>query len=202
MDRRLLFVAIAIIIVGAIYTTSFLKSDISGNLGTGFTINYEDGTSRTIDPMSNPFALKPLKVTDSTGNTISDISWSTYAKLSWSGDITENTVSGTVEVIDGSGTIRQSYSFTKTDLTSGTKTLLRSNLIGADTLEQWATDGSGSVTVKVTSTAKITSSDGEVISKSASAQSTFSYSVSSDAQITDYSVTSWIGPYTAQPGPL
>ena len=203
---QLLLLIAGIALLGVIYTTTFLNpSGLSGNLGTTLTINYENGDSREIDPTSNKFALVfgQLTVTDSSNNPISDICWSTYAKLTWSGDSTSNEVTGTIKIVDKSGTTRKTHTFTKTGLTSGTKKLLMAGTIAASTLEQWASGDSGSVTVKVTSTATITASDGTEKSKSATGQSSFSYLVSSPSptlSITGFTVTAAVTTYS-DPGP-
>lgn len=101
MDRRLLYIAIGIITVGAIYTWQFIpvEGDYKGSILIAVTLNFTDGTSKTYSPLDNPgsaYGFIPLYVWDpSTANEVTKISYTVQVKTNWDGTLSSFSFSGT-----------------------------------------------------------------------------------------------------------
>jgi len=200
MDRRLLYAAIAIIVVGAIYTYNLTGSaEFNGLIGTGFKINYEDGTTLEVDPFTNSFLgiFNTMSVRDSSGTAVSTIEWYTNTKVGWTGERTSHAITGTIKIYvnDVQKAIYDiSYSST---LNKDTLTRIKDALVSSSDLEDWAGDAT-SATFKVVSELTVTMNfaDGETSSMSGTGTGKWNYTIDNESSaITSLSVTSTVGKY-------
>lgn len=119
MDRRLLFVAIAIITVGTIYGVQSLPSEgeFKGTTAIGLTIIYEDGTERTFDSTTNPLsAYIPLQISD-VGGAISSLRVTVKVKPIFTGEYTSTSLKNSwltmvIKTLTGGSNSYRSYSET------------------------------------------------------------------------------------------
>ena len=200
MDRRLLWLAMAVIVAGAIYTYNVAgTAEFSGLIGTGFEITYEDGTTKEVDPFTSPFLgiFNTLSVRDSSGTAVGTIKWYTNTKVGWKGEKTSHKVTGTIKIYvndDLKATHDISWAGT---LNKDTLTRIKDALVSSSDLEAWA-GSSTSATFKVVSelTATMDFADGETSSMSGTGTGKWNYTIDNESSaITSLSVTSTVGKY-------
>ena len=201
MDRRLLYIAIAIITVGAIYGVWALpgEGEFKGTAMVGLTIIYEDGTERTFDATTNPWsAFLPLKIVDS-GGEVSSLKVEVKVKPIFTGDYTSTSLedSWLTMVIKspsgGSDKSFKSYSdtgFSTPTFTSGSWATILSKTFTASSIE--TTCGTyGAYYMKIDSDVYMTMTFGSTANtKSASATSSWAFKYEEDPVIPTGSLSS------------
>ena len=200
MDRRLIYIAIAIIIAGAIYGVQSLPSagEFKGTTAIGLTIIYEDGTERTFDSTKNPLsAFLPLQVSDS-GGVISSLKVTVRVKPIFTGEYTSTSLKNSwltmvIKTLTGGSNSYRSYSetsFAPTQFTSGSWSTIFSKTFTASSI-QTASGTYGTYTMSINSGVYLTMGFGTTeTTKSATASSNWGFKYEADPVIPTGSLSS------------
>lgn len=179
---------IALAILGvALYMVfpSWFEPWIPDNPFSGeITIQYEDGTSRTVKT-----GVLSGSIQDSTGKAISSISYSVRVTPTYTGTPTSTSATGSfLQIVDG--VQKNSSPITYNSLmNSGTGYTVKTGSISASTIEGWNTvQGTHTLKLQADMSFSATYSSGSVSSKSGSFTATISYNVVSQG-VTALSVT-------------
>lgn len=84
-----------------------------GKLGVGMTIEFADGTTRTVDPSQITYTLFPFTVYFQ-GQPVSKITWHCFVLLDWAGDLTSLELNGPMEVKSNTGVTLRKENMLKT----------------------------------------------------------------------------------------
>lgn len=126
-------------------------------MAIGYTLDFEDGTSRTLNPMETLSVLNwnALKLIDpATNKAIKSITISTSVAVDWEGDMTGFTVTGS-QVSSVGAVARQTTPLQKpATLVKGVAFTAATATIQANTLTGWSAVGSN--TLSTTSTVSVT----------------------------------------------
>jgi hypothetical protein len=74
----------------------------SGKIGVGVTIEFTDGSTKTVDPSQIQYTLFPLTVYFQ-GQAVKSITWHTYVLLDWQGDLTSLELKGPMTLKSDTG---------------------------------------------------------------------------------------------------
>lgn len=75
-----------------------------GKLGVGVTVEFFDGTTKTVDPSQIQYTLFPLTVYFQ-GQPIKSVTWHAYVQVDWVGDLTSLELKGPMEVRSDTGVL-------------------------------------------------------------------------------------------------
>jgi len=180
----------AILIVAYVAIPSFqawinsLLNQISGGNFTGFgmTIYYTDGTSKHIDP--SPVTITSMSVSY-LGKGISKIVFEVWLKVTYNGQVSSNTVSGTMELSEAGDTQFKTGSISYTTiLVNGVSTKVASIELTATEMQNVIPIGMCSINAEAPINVQMNFNDGTSDSDSATAWGSITVNCQPDGMIT------------------
>lgn len=196
----LLGVLIVVVIVAVAILALGLGGMFTGQASISLTIIYDDGTKREVNPQDNPLGLiTPLKITDSSGKSVSRVDFTVQVKASYTGTVSSASYAGSAIYVAVDQSTKKTYGesvFSGTP-TSGSWATVASGSVSGSDLNTWATTtGSHQLNITPMVVLKLTFTDGRSESKDASCQGSWAFNKEVDGSFTSLSVQVTHSPFT------
>jgi hypothetical protein len=158
----------------------------------GLTVTYEDGTTRDVDPLKGLSIFGPLRITDSTGKSITQLDYYVKVKAYFTGTPSNIDYTGSSVYIGVDQRTKKTLgasAFHGSPVNGEWKTVC-SETITKTLLESWSgSHGSHSLQITPTVLLNLSFSDGTSITKEASMQAQWNYEYEPDGTFTGLSIT-------------